>query len=120
VNPSTIKFESRELQPFSQPVSPDQLNVGDHYFSVTFADAGMTIPLIETLVFIGRDLDPGDGHKLHFQDVESYREGKRLETAQEGDGARFFACSPSDCGAIFDFERALEELMRCAIRRRDR
>jgi hypothetical protein len=112
-----MKFAERVLQPFAEPITADRMTVGQCYFSVTYADTEMTIPLIESMVFIGRDLNSGDTGKLYFQDVESYRDGKRLDDAVEGDGTKFFVCSPTECSAVFEFERAIEELMRCSLRR---
>lgn len=112
-----MKFAERLLPLFAEPIKADRLTVGQCYFSVTYADTEMTIPLIESMVFIGRDLSPGDTDRLYFQEVESYRDGKRLDDAVDGDGTKFFVCSPIECSAVFEFERAIEELMRCSLRR---
>ncbi len=112
-----MKFGGRDLPPYAEPVKAADLDVGDCYFSVTFADTEMTIPLIESMVFVGRDLEPGDAGLLYFQDVESFREGTQYNDSDEASGVRLFVCSPNECSAIFVFDRALDELLRCAVRR---
>ena len=55
---------------------------GNIYFSVQFADEDMLIPIMETWVFAGRNLDPEDAENhLYFQDVESYLQGMRYGSA---------------------------------------
>ena len=69
-----MRFEERELTPYSEPVTASLLKEGEVYFSVQFADEDMLVPIMETLVFAGRKLDPNDEENhLYFQDVESYR-----------------------------------------------
>jgi hypothetical protein len=80
-----MRFEERELKPYAQPVSVGNLKEGEVYFSVTFIDDEMCIPTMETLVFIGRDLNNDDSGRLYFQDVDSYMEGIRYDSAQEED-----------------------------------
>ena len=60
ITASSMRFEARELEPYSQPVKPEMLREEGVYFSVTYADEDMLIPVMDTLVFIGRNLDPGD------------------------------------------------------------
>lgn len=59
------------------------------YFAVLFLDDNGRVPTLEPLVFIGRDLDPGDEGKLYFQDYGSYHGGVRFETASPDDEAIF-------------------------------
>ena len=72
-----MRFEERELQPYAEPVSAIELQEGSVYFAVTFVDEDMLIPIMATLVFVGRNLEPGDIRKVYFQDVHSYRAGIR-------------------------------------------
>ena len=111
----SIVFEKRELTPFAEPVSTSKLKEGSVYFAVNFVDDEMRIPIVETLVFIGRD---GTG-VLRFQDVESFRQGVRFETATDDDHAIFFQCPEDHANHIFEYEHALEALMRCSLRRRE-
>jgi hypothetical protein len=110
-----VRFEERELKPYAEPVSPEDLKPGDTLFAVNFLDEDMLLPVLEPRVFIGRDLVPGDERVFYFQDYDSYQSGIRFETATKNDEAVF------ETGAekhVFEYERALDVLMNCALRRR--
>jgi hypothetical protein len=112
-----VRFEARELNTYAEPVTPDGLKEGEVYFSIQFADDEMLIPIMETWVFVGRNLDPEiPGEHLYFQDVESYREGVRYSSATE-DTAQFQVPDPGNIKHFFDFEHALEGLIKCSLRR---
>jgi hypothetical protein len=116
-----MRFEERELLPYITPVSPAELQEGSAYFSVNFVLDDMTIPFLETLVFIGRNLHDDDLGLLYFQDVRSYREGLRYnrDESEAEDGRAEFLAQPEDqVHHICEYERALEELMVCSLRRR--
>jgi hypothetical protein len=118
MTPSTTqRFEGRELVPFAQPVSPAFLSEGGEYFSVTYVDDELLIPSLETLIFVGHRLDEDGRDEMCFQDADSYRRGVRLESATPSDGATFFFAAPDNLASVFVFEQALEELMRCSLRR---
>jgi hypothetical protein len=110
-----MRFEARELKPYAETVPPDELQVGTVYFAVNFVDDEMLIPIMEPKVFIGRNLNSEQGDRLHFQDIDSYRQGIRFESAAEDDEARFETGTERH---IFEYEKALEVLMMCALRRR--
>jgi len=114
-----MDLNAQKIRPYSTPVSGAELRTGRTYFSVTYADEHMRIPVIETLVFLGRNLSEGDTNRLYFQDADSYIRGVRFETARETDGAEFHTCTPKDLGAVFELENAIEELLRCVTRGRD-
>jgi hypothetical protein len=78
----TMIFEEREVKPYGEPVLPEQLDEeGEEiYFSLNFLDDDMLIPVLEPLVFIGRDLCEGDSQQVYFQDAESYRQGIRFDS----------------------------------------
>jgi len=109
-----MHFEGRELKAYAEPVPPDQLKEDTIYFAVNFVDDDMLIPVMEPKVFIGRNLD-ADEAGLYFQDVESHRRGVRFESAKENDEAIFEIGTERH---VFDYERALDQLMRCALKRR--
>jgi hypothetical protein len=113
-----MRFEARELKPYAEPVPPAELKEGSVYFAVNYCDEEMHIPLMETLVFAGRDLDEDDSGMLYFQDINSYREGIRFESATEDDDVTFFQCAEDEAKHIFEYEQALNELMRCSLRRK--
>jgi hypothetical protein len=54
-----VYFDGRELKPYAEPVSSNELEEDAVYFAVNYVDDEMLIPLMETLVFIGRNLEPG-------------------------------------------------------------
>lgn len=111
-----MRFEARNLKPYAEPVLPASLKEGETYFSVQYADEELLVPIVETLVFAGRNLDDNDPALLYFQDAESYREGIRFGT-DGAENARFQLGRDGKLNHIFDYEHALEELMKCSIRR---
>ena len=64
-----------ELKESAEPVSAGDLREGEVYFAINYVDDDMLIPVMETVVFIGRNLEPGDVGQVYFQDVQSYQEG---------------------------------------------
>jgi hypothetical protein len=114
-----MHFEERELKPYAEPVLVTELKEGSVYFSVTFVDDNMLIPAMETIVFVGRALNKNDTDGIYFQDVDSYRRGVRYNSATDDDHATFFKCSEDELNNIFEFEHALEVLMRCSLRLRE-
>jgi hypothetical protein len=109
-------FDGRELTEHAEPISANELQEGQVYFAVTYVDDEMLVPTMETIVFIGRNLEPGDLDQVYFQDIESYREGVSYSRSDDG-LARFQAGSESQINHIFKYEPALHELMRCSLRR---
>jgi hypothetical protein len=74
---------------------------------------------METLVFVGLNLDEQDvERRVYFQDYESYQAGVRYETASADDGATFYSQVPEHLNHIFQYENALNELLKCSLRRR--
>ncbi len=112
-----MHFEARELKPYAEPVSAAELKVGATYYSVQFLDSEMLVPQLEALVFIGRDLLPDHEASLYFQDFESYRQGIRFESV-ETDDAVFYAQMENEVNHIFEYERALDILLMCSLRRK--
>jgi hypothetical protein len=113
-----IHFEEREIKPYAEPVSAAELKVGEVYFFLNYVDHLIT-PTMETVVFIGRNLEEGDVGILYFQDVRSYRQGVSYESTTEGDSeATIHAALESQTGHIFEYEQALDGLLGCWLRRR--
>src|SRR5258708_29857054 len=86
-----MRFEARELKPYSEPVRVEELQEGRVYFAVNFLDTAMLIPTMEPVVFIGRNLEPGDVERFYFQDADSYRQGIRYGTGVAEDDATFYS-----------------------------
>jgi hypothetical protein len=113
-----MRFEARELKSYAEPVTASQLREGEIYFSVQFADESMLIPIVGTWAFAGRNLDPEDeAGSLYFHDVESYRQGVRYDS-RTSDDASFQVQTDGSIKHIFEYERALELLMACSLRRK--
>jgi hypothetical protein len=108
-----MRFEGRDLKDYAEPVLPDQLQEGKVYFAVVFLDEDGLVPSMEPRVFIGPRAEPeGDNH--YFQDFASYRRGIRIDSANADEEATFIT------GAgryIFEYDRALDVLLACALRR---
>jgi hypothetical protein len=113
-----MRFEARDLKSYAEPVSLVDLCEGASYYMVNFADDEMLEPCIETIIYLGRNLREGDGGKVYFQDTYSHAEGVRLATATGADQAHFHQFDDDGLGAIFEFEQALDVLLRCSLRRR--
>ncbi len=112
-------FEGRELKLYSEPVSSSELQEGAIYFFVNFVDEQMLIPMMETVVFIGRNRESGDVGRVYFQDIESYREGTPYDWDTEDGWAKFQSGSENELGHVFNYEKALEVLLRCSLRRNE-
>lgn len=109
-----MRFEGRELKPYAEPVSPENLREGEIYFSVIFFDDDMLIPMMEPRVFVGK-CNADEKENLYFQDIQSYRRGVRFESPEAEEEATF------ETGAgrfMFEYDRALDVLMTCALRRK--
>lgn len=115
-----MNSENRELPTPAGPITASELKKGSVYFAVNYVDDNLLIPVMETLVFIGRDLKPGDSGLVYFQDIGSYLRGIRYGAVPEEGFAEFFAGSENEVNHIFEYEHALEKLIRCAIRRKER
>jgi hypothetical protein len=113
-----MRFESRELKDYAEPVSILGLNEGSVYFSVNYLDEDMLIPVMEPLVFVGRNLNPSDVGQVYFQDADSYWRGVRYASATEEEEPVFYSAPEGQVGNIFEFERAVDELLKCSLRRR--
>jgi len=112
-----MRFEGRELKPFAEPVSAADLHEGSAYFAVTYVDDDMLIPTMETLVFIGKNLEIDDVAEAYFQEINSYRQGVRYGWDVKDGEASFYSGPENELHHIFDFDHALEELMKCSLRR---
>jgi hypothetical protein len=111
-------FEARDLEPNPEPIPDGAFREGSVYFFVTFGDEDRLIPTLEPYVFLGRDLKPEDPGRLYFQDFSSHRKDARDEKTTQADDASIWSLMPNEANSFFEYEPALEELMRCWLRRR--
>jgi hypothetical protein len=114
----TNLFEARRLKSYSEPVSKEDLREGEVYFFVNFNDEQLLIPTMEPFVYAGRNLELGDDNQVYFQDVRSFTNGIRYDTARDGDDAVFHTGSEDELGHVFDYEHALDQLLACSLRRK--
>jgi len=113
-----VYFEGRELKEYAEPVSANELREGEIYFSINYVDDSMLIPVMATVVYIGKNLEPNDVGQVYFQDVESYREGICYGGTRKKESADFQVGSENELSHIFEYEQALEALMRCSLNRK--
>jgi hypothetical protein len=111
-------FEGRELNSLPRPVSKEELKINEVYFRLRYLDNGMLIPNFDAVVFIGTNLDPEHEGEAYFQDYESHQKGISFSSHTPDDGSEFFIVRESRIGFIFDYDHALEELIKCSMRRR--
>src|SRR5678815_5768944 len=108
-----MRFEARELVPWAEPLTSSELQEGVTYFTVTFVDEKGLVPEMRPVVFVGIDL-ANDG----FQDYDSYHQGVRYSASLAGECGTFDVFLPADMGFVFDYEHALDVLLRCSLQRR--
>ena len=113
-----MRFEPREVKPHGEPISKSDLKEGTTYFFLNFEDEQLLIPVLQPVVFLGRDLETGDRGKAYFQDLSSYRAGIRYSSDPDQQLASFFSGSEDELGHVFEFEKALDRLLACSIRRK--
>ena len=113
-----MRFEGRELKPYAEPVSAEILREGTVYFLVSFADDAMLIPEMDTVVYIGKNLEGESEDRYHFQDIDSYQARGRLDPRQDDGPATLFKCGLNELNGVYEFEAALEILMGCSLRRK--
>jgi len=107
-----LRFEARDLNPTAKYVQPSDLVEGKTYFAVRFLDDRMLVPELVPLVFIGRNLELGDSGRLYFQDA-TLTERCTIRRRWKGEIHVVEENAPS----VFEFERALDVLLRCSLRR---
>jgi hypothetical protein len=112
-----MRFDARDLTSYARPIETNALVQGEMYLSIQYVDEALLIPTIETMVFVGRNLEPNDTDFLYFQDVECYLKGMKYGSYPLKEiGFRPF--QEQGVKHIFEYESALDELMKCSLRRR--
>ena len=105
----------RDIPPWSQHASAASLVEGATYFRVGYFDRDLHVPFMDPVVFVGRNLGEGDSAKLYFQTLESHMAGVRLGSPDHEAGD--FHRVSEDTPFVYEYERALDELLRCSRRR---
>jgi len=124
-----LHFESRDVPPYGEPVLSSDLQEGQIYFFLTYEDEELLCPALRPVVFLGRDLDPDVTGMVYFQDLASYLAGERLSPLTQGDTAprsqgplshneaEVFFGSELETNHVFEFDKALNLLLVCSLRR---
>lgn len=112
-------FNGKELKPFAEPVKADFLELQGVYYAVSFADERMAIPVMHTVVFIGENLNEDDADVLYFQDIDSFNAGATFASLDGDSHAMVITVKRHELNGIYDYNEALEILMRCQLRRQN-
>jgi hypothetical protein len=122
-----MRFEGRDLKPWAEYVPALDLVKGSVYFLVRYLDDDLLIPVLEPVVFVGRDLEPGDDDQVYFQDADSYLHG--VQPFGGGDSAPPPTDGPAEAtvhsfsaadNRALAYEKAIDLLVKCELRRRER
>jgi hypothetical protein len=116
--------EEQELTLFTDFVNSSDLKPGAVYFRVLYTDPldrsgggdDGRIPAMVPLVFLVRS-EGESGEELHFQDAGAHAASVRRDSGIPADEASFHRLTVHHLSSLFTFEHALEELMRCSLRR---
>lgn len=114
---SLRRFEARDLKSYAEPVILENLAAGNVYFAVQYSDPELLMPQVRPLIYLGRNLNHLNADLFYFQDLDSFRMGIRYDSDFETKRDEFELCDSNGGAYIFEFEKALEELMRCGLRR---
>jgi hypothetical protein len=108
-----MRFEGRDLKDYAEPVLPDQLQESKVYFAVvSWTKTDWCRVWNRKCSLVVKPNRKGDKH--YFQDFASYRRGIRIDSPNADEEAAFIT------GAgryIFEYDRALDVLLACALRR---
>lgn len=74
--------------------------------------------VMDTVVYIGENLEPGDENQVYFQGVMSFNRGVRYGGEDDGDHALFQGGSKNELGHVFAHEHALDQLLACSLIRK--
>ena len=114
---TSLSFERRDLKPYIEPILAEDLQVGATYFTVSYVDDRLLVPTMAAVVFAGWNLCEGESGIAHFQDAASFLQGTRHDPTHAVHPETCFTMERGHLDVVFDFEHALEELMRCFLRR---
>jgi hypothetical protein len=112
-----MRYRGIEVNDHAEPVKVEDLKVGGVYFSVQFLDSGLKVPIIETLIFLGENLDPGCKGLFYFQQAESFERGVRFKSSRKKNMRDFQVARRDGMNHIFDFDHAVDILLMCGAQR---
>jgi hypothetical protein len=111
---ASLCFEARELPSKTAVLEHATFVENETYYLLGFMERDLLTPELRPVVSVGRDLDGSDSGWEYFQDAESHRQGIRYHT---GGGTARFDRFPKEDPSAWTFEDALDELLRCSLRR---
>ncbi|MBO9466999.1 hypothetical protein J7443_17270 [Tropicibacter sp. R15_0] len=110
-------FASREVSEDCEPVTADDLEVGQVYFDLGYADWDLLIPSMETLVLV--KMSEKDGLRVFlFQTATAHFSGIPIEDAGSHEYPMLREYDENSLYAIFDFEGMFEQFLICSLRRK--
>jgi hypothetical protein len=112
-----MRFEAREVKAYAEPVQAQDLRVGRIYFSVQFADDDLLVPIVEPLEFVGTNLHEADGDQLYFRPLGLPSAELAIRQANNETEQVFYRTTAAELNHVFEYERALDRLLVCAVRR---
>lgn len=93
------------------------LVIGHTYFRLTFADADLTMPGVEPVVFLGQAADDSGTQGFVFQDTVSYvRHGSGLEGDEQHEDIALYFMADEDARSLVDIGRLATEVADAAQR----
>jgi hypothetical protein len=93
------------------------LVIGHTYFRLTFADADLTMPGVEPIVFLGQAADDSGTQGFVFQDTVSYmRHGSGLEGDEQHEDIALYFMAEEDARSLSDIGRLAIEVSEAAQR----
>lgn len=113
------RFPATELKAYAEPVTPPEMKIGRVYFALQYLDEELFIPEVRPLIFLGWNLDGDKPDLRYFQDFGSFRAGIRYSSRSEEESQHFELCHAEGGSHVFEYDKALELLMVCALRRRE-
>ena len=108
-------IQSSILSPLG--ITASQLAIGELYFVVSYLDDECLLPVVDSLIFLGRNIDGEDENELCFQDAESYEQGNVYPDTTSSD-VKVVVTGLEPPPNLFGLDGALDELARCLERRK--
>ncbi|NOT71745.1 MAG: hypothetical protein HOP09_10855 [Hyphomicrobium sp.] len=117
----SLHFPGRQLNTFATSVDKERLVVGEAYFTVVFFDEDMTIPKMETIIYLGQSSIDQIAKKKKLLAIEGelyvFRE---IENHRCGIDKNDIAFEQAELAGVYEFEAAIDVLLRCALCRTTR
>ena len=91
---------------------PQEPTVGQVYFRVTYKDVKMTLPVVESLVYVGKNLSAQDTEDAwYFQFMDGYAEFGSIAETDAGDRSVYIVSAKDfdDMLSVSDLSKELEE-----------